>query len=62
MEFWYDIFDITYLKVFGIASILNRTGVFSFARYDEAFFDNSVKTNSDIILLRACKVVRKWLN
>lgn len=27
--------------VFGVASIIGRTGVFSFARYDERFFDES---------------------
>jgi len=45
--------------VFGLASLKNRTGVFSFARYDENFFlDKPVKTiNTDMIRYRACKVM-----
>ncbi len=45
--------------VFGIASIKNRTGVFSFARYDENFFEEKIQKPIDenLIVKRAAKVM-----
>lgn len=41
-----------------MASLKNRTGVFSFARYDENFFtEKGGKTHPDIILYRSIKVL-----
>ena len=47
--------------VFGLASIRDRTGVFSFARYDPAFFekngDMTEKEVKDLVLFRSIKVM-----
>lgn len=44
--------------VFGLASIRDRTGVFSFARYDERFFsDVKYETDYDLIRWRSAGVV-----
>jgi len=44
--------------VFGIASIKDRTGVFSFARYDENFYaDTGKETDPDLLFYRSCKVM-----
>ena len=44
--------------VFGQASLIERVGVYSFARYDPAFYgDKREKDYEDIILRRSCKVL-----
>jgi len=44
--------------VFGLASIRERTGVFSFARYDERFFEEAAyKTDYDLIKWRSMGVM-----
>lgn len=47
--------------VFGEASLVNRVGVFSFARYDPAFYQKQDKTDSaevkKLVLKRSCKVL-----
>jgi len=44
--------------VFGLASLSDRIGVFSFARYNPVFFgEDPPKDLDDIILYRACKVM-----
>jgi len=44
--------------VFGMASLKDRTGVFSFARYDENFFVDSGKVTDPLVLFyRSCKVM-----
>ena len=44
--------------VFGLASIKNRIGVFSFARYDERFYgDSKYEVDYDRILWRSISVM-----
>jgi archaemetzincin len=45
--------------VFGMAALRNRTGVFSFARYQESFFSSSksAKEDKSLLLLRSAKVM-----
>jgi archaemetzincin len=45
--------------VFGLASSAKRTGVFSFARYDEAFFEEEkvAKADRNTIIYRSCRVM-----
>ena len=46
--------------VFGLAALRNRTGVFSFARYQESFFSDSktyAKEDKSQVLLRSAKVM-----
>lgn len=43
--------------VFGLASTIHRTGVFSFARYDERFFDPEAREDNEQIEYRACRVM-----
>jgi len=44
--------------VFGLASLKDRIGVFSFARYDENFFSDSGKVTDPLVLFyRSCKVM-----
>jgi archaemetzincin len=44
--------------VFGIASLRERIGVYSFARYDPAFYGQKRDAGTEVlILLRACKVL-----
>ena len=45
--------------VFGLASFTERTGVFSFARYDERFYDEKIKDYSmndadETVYFRSC--------
>jgi len=43
--------------VFGEASLTARTAVYSFARYDPAFYGQSLKDGKQLALLRSCKVL-----
>ncbi len=43
--------------VFGQASLLNRVGVFSFARYDPAFFGRAEGKDNKLVLKRSCSVL-----
>jgi archaemetzincin len=44
--------------VFGLASSNSRTGVFSFARYDERFFDTEpYKLDYEVLFSRSLKVM-----
>ncbi len=50
--------DLTWNFVFGQASLRERVGVFSFARYDPAFYgDARTEDYAKILLLRSCKVL-----
>ena len=41
--------------VFGLASVINKTGIFSFARYNQEFY--SLPSDSELMLFRAVKVM-----
>ena len=43
--------------VFGLASLKDRTGVFSFARYDPSFFDEEKSANPELIIYRSIRVM-----
>ena len=43
--------------VFGEASLDDRVGVFSFARYDPAFYGTATEDRSLLVLRRSCKVL-----
>jgi len=43
--------------VFGLANLITKRGIFSFARYDPAFYGIFEEDNADIVLLRAAKVM-----
>lgn len=47
----------TWNFVFGYALFKLRTGVFSFCRYDEGFFEKGKKTDQDLIDYRSCRVM-----
>ncbi|UCC47671.1 MAG: hypothetical protein JSV41_09250 [Gemmatimonadota bacterium] len=54
----YDLYpDPSWNFVFGQASLRDRIGVYSFARYDPAFYGEDVKDAETLMLRRSCKVL-----
>ena len=43
--------------VFGLANLITKRGIFSFARYDPAFYGIFEEDNEAVILRRAAKVM-----
>ena len=43
--------------VFGLASLRDRTGVFSFARYDPTFFDEYETNDPELVVYRSVRVM-----
>lgn len=43
--------------VYGLASLTDKVGVFSFARYDDKFFNQNTFTDKEKLLYRSCKVM-----
>jgi archaemetzincin len=54
----YDLYpDPSWNFVFGQASLRDRIGVYSFARYDPAFYGEEVEDAEKLMLRRSCKVL-----
>ena len=49
--------DPSWNFVFGQASLRERVGVYSFARYDPRFYNEGVKDSGHLLLRRSCKVL-----
>ncbi len=49
--------DPSWNFVFGQASLRDRVGVYSFARYDPRFYDDKVDDEGKLMLYRSCKVL-----
>ena len=49
--------DPSWNFVFGQASLRERVGVYSFARYDPRFYNEAVKDSGHRLLQRSCKVL-----
>ena len=43
--------------MFGLSNMINKVGVFSFARYDDSFYSSKIKPDRDKIIFRSCKVM-----
>ncbi len=43
--------------MYGLASFKDKVGVFSFARYDESFYNSKLKPDPVKILYRSCKIM-----
>ncbi|EAS03423.1 peptidase family M54 protein (macronuclear) [Tetrahymena thermophila SB210] len=43
--------------VFGLASLQEKVGVFSFARYQESFYYPKAQVDQDLVIYRSCKVM-----